>query len=448
MKKTILLFALMFVFAALVSNAQITNGGFESWTAANPDGWGGTKTATSGLTITKVTTNVHGGVNACGLTNTVTAHKRFTTIGASVTNGTAYIVSFWVRGTTGQVRTGMFSGKANTGFGYVPYNSYVAVTSTWTQVTQTLVPDTTTNVAEFIIDAGPSADFVIDDVSVTTGTIPTVSIHDIQYATAAPYISAYNGQVVKIGGIVSAKYNKGLFLQDASGPWNGIYVYDSAHIAAAGIVAGDSITITGNVSEYNTYTELGAISNVTKVSSGNTVHAAYDVTKANSTTEELEGVLVTLTNMPCVDATGSALYGEWIVYNGDTTKTGGLLYKYTTAAVGTNYNITGVVYLAFGGVVRVEPRDINDIAITTGTTNYDKSSVSIYPNPASSNLYLNNIDGIEMIRISNILGETVNTVNVNSNSTELNVSNLSNGIYFVNLIDKSGVVLTKKFSKE
>jgi hypothetical protein len=408
----------------------------------------GTKTATSGLTITKVTTNVHGGVNACGLTNTATTHKRFTTVGTSVTSGTAYVVSFWVRGTAGQCRTGMFTGKANLGYGYLTYNPYISVTSTWTQVTQTLVPDTTTNVAEFIIDAGASSDFVIDDVTVTSGTVQTVSIHDIQYATAAPYASPLSGQPVITGGIVSAKYNKGLFLQDASGPWNGIYVYDSAHIAAAGIVPGDSIIISGTVSEYLTYTELGGISNVTKVSSGNTIHPAYAVTKANSTTEELEGVLVSLSDMPCVDASGAALYGEWVVYNGDSTKTGGLLYKYTSAVVGSHYDITGVVYLAYGGVVRVEPRDVSDVSIHNGISEFNKTSVNIYPNPVSSNLYLNNIDGIEMIRISNILGETVNTVKVNSNSTELNVSNLSNGIYFVTLIDKSGVVLTKKFSKE
>lgn len=448
MKKTILLLASVFVFCAFVSNAQITNGGFESWTAANPDGWGGLKTAPTGLTITKVTANPHGGVNACGLTNTTTSHKRFTTTATTITNGTAYVISFWVRGTTGQFRTGMFTGHNTATSGYLTYNPYLTVTTSWTQFTQTLVADCDTTVAEFIIDAGASADFVIDDVTVTTGTVPTVTIHDLQYSTTSPYISTYNGQPVVTGGIVSAKYNKGLFLQDASGPWNGIYVYDSAHIASAGIVAGDSIIISGTISEYLTYTELGSISNVTKVSSGNTIHAAYGVSKANSTTEELEGVLVKLTDIPCVVATGSALYGEFTLYNGDSTKTGGLLYKYTTAAVGTHYDITGVVYLAYGGVVRVEPRDVNDVSISNGISEFNKASVSIYPNPVSSNLFLNNIDGIEMIRISNILGETVNTIKMNSNSAEVNVSNLSNGIYFVSLIDKNGVVLTKKFSKE
>jgi hypothetical protein len=445
--KRIVLFTFLFVFAAFVSNAQITNGGFETWTAANPDGWGGVKTATTGLTITKVTTNPHGGVNACGLTNTTTSHKRFTSVATTVTNGTAYVISFWARG-TGQVRTGMFTGKNASSSGYLTYNAYLSPTATWAQYTQTLIADCDTTVAEFIIDAGTAADLVIDDVTVTVGTVDTVSIHDIQFATVAPYASAYNGMPVITGGIVSAKYNKGLFLQDASGAWNGVYVYDSAHIATAGIVAGDSIIISGTVSEYLTYTELASITSVTKVTSGNTPHPAFTVTKANATTEELEGVLVNLTNVNCIDATGSAQYGEFIVYNGDTTKTGGLLYKYTTAAVGTSYDITGVVYLAYGGVVRVEPRDANDVSIHSGINEFDKSSVSIYPNPVSNILYVNNMNGVETIRVSNILGKTLENIKVSGTQTAINVSEFAKGVYFVSLINENGTVTTKKFAKE
>jgi hypothetical protein len=446
MKKifTLTLISMLFYFTG---KAQITNGDFEAWTSTNPDGWGGTKTATSGLTITKVTTNVHGGVNACGLTNTTTAHKRFTTTGVSVTSGTAYVLSFWVRG-TGTVRTGMYTGAANSGFGYIAYNSYVTVSTSWTQVTQTLVPDTTTNVAEFIIDAGASADIVVDDVTCTSGSVPTVTIHDIQYSTTAPYVSAYSGQPVITGGIVTAKYNKGLFMQDASGPWSGVYVYDSAKIAAAGITRGDSIVISGTVSEYYTYTELGSISSVTKVSSGNTLHPAYAITKLYDSNEEVEGVLVKVSNMPCIDASGSASYGEFTLYNGDTAKVGGLLYKYTTAAVGTNYDITGVVYSDYYHHFRVEPRDVNDVTVSTGINEYENNSITVYPNPVSSVLTVNNIANVDQIRISNILGQTIESIAVKGAQAEINVSNLTKGIYFISLTNNNNIVETKKFAKE
>ncbi len=448
MKKNLLI-TLLFVFAAFFSNAQITNGGFEAWSGANPDGWGGTKTATTGLTIAKVTANVHGGVNAVGLTNTTSSHKRFTSAATTVTSGTAYVISFWVRGTTGQIRTGMFTGKNASSSGYLTYNPYVSVTASWTQVTQTLIADCDTAIAEFIISVGNMGDVVIDDVTVTAGTVSTVSIHDIQYSTTPPYISAYNGMPVITGGIVTAKYNKGIFIQDATGPWNGIYVYDSAHVANAGIAVGDSIVITATVSEYLTYTELTGVSNIVKVSSGNTLHPAYAVTKANNTTEELEGVLVSLTNLPCVVATGSPAYGEWIVKSGtDSTKMGGLIYKYTTAAVGVNYDIKGVVYLAYGGVMRVEPRDATDVSINSGINEYSQSSVNIYPNPANSLLNINNIDGVSSIRISNILGATIQNVKVSGSNTTIDVSSLPNGIYFVTMLNQNNIVSTKKFSKQ
>lgn len=254
MKKTSLLLTLLIVFIAFVSNAQITNGGFESWTAANPDGWGGTKTHTTGLTIHKVTAtdSVHSGVNACGLKNTYTAHRRFTSVPTSVTNGTSYEISFWVKG-TGQVRTSMFTGAANAGYGYLTYNAYVSATSTWTLVTQTLVPDTTTSAAEFIISVGVAADVVIDDVS---------------------------------------------------------------------------LAITG----------------------------------------------------------------------------------------------------------------INEM-----TT---QNNISIFPNPVSNVLNINNIENTDMIYVSNILGETVKTFYVTGTVAEINVSDLNDGIYFITLLNKNSIVATKKFSKQ
>jgi len=438
-----------------VGRAQVFSSGFETWTTTapiKPTDWVGVKTSFAADSIMQYTSNPHGGTYACKLKNrSTTTHKRLTTQALFVTSGTAYTITFWVKG-HGSIRTGIYDG-CSTDYGF-HYNSYIAInSSTWAQQSQTIAADTTSSAAEFILSVKSTFadldDIQVDDVDITEGSISTVPIHDIQYATTAPYVSPLNGQPVITGGIVTARNNKGFFMQDAIGPWNGIYVYDSAHAATAGIAWGDSITISGTVNEYLTYTELGNITAITVISHGNTLHPAYSVTKANSTTEELEGVLVILTNMPCVEASGSAAYGEWTVYNGtDSTKMGGLLYKYTTAAVGTNYDITGVVYLAYGGVVRVEPRDANDVAVSNGINEFKQNSISIYPNPVSSNLFLNNIEGTQMIRISNILGETLDNIKVNNSNAAVNVSNLSDGIYFVTLIDKNGMTFTKKFSKE
>lgn len=255
--KNFLLFATLVAFIAFTSNAQITNGGFETWTAAMPDGWGGLKTHTSGLTVHKVTAtdSVHGGTNACGLKNTYTAHRRFTTVATSITNGTSYELSFWVLGkVTDSIRTSMFTGCILcTTYGYLDYGSYIKLTGGWTQITRTLVADTTTSAAEFIIDAGIGSDIVIDDVTVTAGT---------------------------------------------------------------------------------------------------------------------------------------------------------------------------------------------------GISEISQSDLSIYPNPASNVLYINSIKNIDMIQISNILGENISTIKVNNSNTSIDISNLSDGMYFLTLFDTNGIAVTKKFSKE
>jgi len=453
MKKTLLLLGISILFA-VPAISQIFSSGFETWTTTapiKPTDWVGTKTSFAADSIHKDSVNFHGGLYGCRLQSRTTSHKRLTTLPLTVTSGTTYTVSYWVRG-HGSIRAGLFNGGTNYTTAY-SYCSYIAVNSaTWAQETQTVSSDTNSTTAEFIISVKSSfadlQDIQIDDVTITASATPAVTIHDIQYSTTPPYVSPRNGQAIITSGVVSAIYNKGFFMQDAYGPWNGIYVFDSAHAATAGVVRGDSITLSGTVSEYQTYTEIGSLTGLTKISAG-TIHPAYPVTKANSTTEELEGVLVTLTNIPCVDASGSPTYGEWTVYNGtDSTKIGGLLYKYTTAVAGTSYNITGVVYLAYGGVVRVEPRDANDVTVATGISEIDKNSISIFPNPVSSTLFLNNIEGTQMIRISNILGETIQSAKVLGNFTTINVSKLSDGVYFISLIDANGVINTKKFIKD
>ena len=438
-----------------VGKAQVFTSGFETWSTATPpkptDWWGSKTNFSKADSTAQYTASVHGGTYAIKLQSRTASSKRLTTQATSVTAATSYTITFWLRG-HGSIRTGLYRGGGTSSTSYIYNPSYITVNSLkWTQQTQTIASDTSSATAQFILAVkstfADSSDVQVDDVNITAASTPTVTIHDIQYSASAPYASAYNGQTVITGGIVTARYNKGFFIQDGFGPWHGVYVYDSAHAASAGIARGDSVTLAGTVSEYYTYTEIGTVTNITKVSSGNTLHAAYPTTVANLTTEDLEGVLVTLTNLPCVDTVGTAKYGEWAVLNGtDTTRTGGLLYKYTTATIAANYDITGVVYESYN-VVRVEPRDINDVSLITGVNEIAHNNVSICPNPVSNILSVNNMEGVNTIKISNLLGETIENIKVSGVNTTINVSRLSTGIYFISLFNEKGIIETKKFAK-
>lgn len=78
----------------------------------------------------------------------------------------------------------------------------------------------------------------------------------------------------------------------------------------------------------------------------------------------------------------------------------------------------------------------------------EKDNLSIYPNPVMSNLTVNNRDAIiEQIEIYNLFGEKVYHTEVRRHKSEIDVSGLRSGIYFVMAKSKDGL-MTAKFVKE
>ncbi len=74
--------------------------------------------------------------------------------------------------------------------------------------------------------------------------------------------------------------------------------------------------------------------------------------------------------------------------------------------------------------------------------------ISVYPNPVSSVLYFNNIEGIETVKVSNVIGEAIENFKVSGNNASIDVSTLKRGLYFVTFMNKEGIISTKKFTKE
>lgn len=86
---------------------------------------------------------------------------------------------------------------------------------------------------------------------------------------------------------------------------------------------------------------------------------------------------------------------------------------------------------------------------TLKNSQFISSKFSMYPNPTNSVINISNNDDIVMnaISISDINGRTVKQIKVeNVNSTQINVSELSSGIYFMNISTDSGNAV-KKFIK-
>ncbi len=104
------------------------------------------------------------------------------------------------------------------------------------------------------------------------------------------------------------------------------------------------------------------------------------------------------------------------------------------------------VYIAFvhNDVTDVFVLKIDDISITEGVGVEDlRNALNIYPNPASSIINVNAGGNIESIRIVNMAGQCVYSANENDSNATVNVSDLSNGMYFMEVTTEAGTTTQK-----
>ena len=197
-------------------------------------------------------------------------------------------------------------------------------------------------------------------------------IHDIQYTTDASGNSPLKGQVVTISGTVTVgrgTYSKAyFFMQDASGPWNGIQVYVTSS-STYRAMEGDSVQVSGTVDEYNGLTEITTVTSVTVLDSCKWVEPVEGTTAGIDISEQLESVLVKLKNVTVTN--GTITNYAWKVSDGSGdcgigTRADDFYYYLpkTNDSIGW---IVGVAFLASGHNV-VEPRAAYDFGPINGST--------------------------------------------------------------------------------
>lgn len=174
-------------------------------------------------------------------------------------------------------------------------------------------------------------------------------------------------------GIVSAndEYN-GVWVADAAGAYNGAYIYDYDF---DGVVAvGDSILFTAERGTYNNVTQLSSPTLIETYSTGNTPYGPstitaadimQDITADTDLAEKWEGQLVKIENAKITkDLDGDDYFYSANVAEGtDTFRIGDNVDYHLnniTMAVGSEYNITGVVDYE-DGAYRINPRSQDDI---------------------------------------------------------------------------------------
>ncbi|MFN7012771.1 MAG: T9SS type A sorting domain-containing protein [Bacteroidia bacterium] len=419
---------------------------FSSWTGGLPNGWKGSRTNFDYIapydSIVEVTSGAVYGSSAVRLINPGTSHVRFTSQSFAVTQGQAYEARYWVRG-KGDIRFGLYDNHQSNGdFGY-SYAPYISInSSTWTMQTQQIVADTNFNTAEFIFSFkatdGNMNHLEIDSVSICPVTQSVTSIYDIQYTTNSSGASNFASTNVLTGGIVTAIHSTGFFVQSGAGPWSGIFVYTTT----ATPNRGDSVTFSALVEEYFGMTQLKNVSNFNIVSSGHNVSPTV-VTTAQAGTEPYEGVLVKVEFATCSNA--SAGFGEWTVWNSPTSiNIDDMIFPYTPIQ-GAAYDVTGPVYYSFS-TYKILPRDANDIVLVSqvGMQENLLENIKIYPNPATSFVTIeNNLQLNANMQVLEARGAIVKQIKLSNTSEKIDVSDLSNGIYYIRFISNEGIAQYK-----
>ena len=81
---------------------------------------------------------------------------------------------------------------------------------------------------------------------------------------------------------------------------------------------------------------------------------------------------------------------------------------------------------------------------TEGVNENVGQTVSLYPNPAREQVSFN-LESDAQVSVFDVMGRKVSEMNVAAGSAQLNVSQLENGVYFVNVRYANGTTAVSKF---
>jgi len=274
------------------------------------------------------------------------------------------------------------------------------------------------------------------------GAQQEVTIYDIQYTTDPSGTSPMVGDTVLTYGIVTGIFENNFFIEERpGGAWHGIYVY-RGYNSSPTVSIGDSVSVTGIVSEYYNLTEIGCnyYGEVTVLASGLQLPDTTEITIADMSQEKYEGMLAIIRDVYFVESgvfegnTAYHIYDE----NGDT----GIVYvKTASSAVGTTIptGITNVVgnMSQFSSHYEIFPRAPEDVPVEESELIFPEREVRLVKNLLRSGEPLEllfNEPGEYEINVYDVTGRLLSSrshIISGANSLKIDTDGLTAGIYFL-----------------
>ncbi len=135
--------------------------------------------------------------------------------------------------------------------------------------------------------------------------------------------------------------------------------------------------------------------------------------------------------------------------NNEPLSHGYITYKVkpvSTVTIGDEFSNFANIYFDFNAPILTNTATTLIVPILNNSS-FAFSNLNYFPNPVKNSLTITNNSLIDSIEVSSILGQQIFSKKVNSLQTEINLSNLSNGIYFVKVVC-NGAEKTIKIIKE
>lgn len=113
-----------------------------------------------------------------------------------------------------------------------------------------------------------------------------------------------------------------------------------------------------------------------------------------------------------------------------------------------NTNATDPVFTVYGYAYQSSPNTAiaaGDMGTSSINEVVNNNDLKIYPNPTTDYLMITGVENANEISISNVLGEKV--MNISLNTNKIDISNLDKGVYFVR-VKTNDNIKTQKFIKK
>ncbi|HPD96391.1 MAG TPA: C25 family cysteine peptidase [Tenuifilaceae bacterium] len=113
------------------------------------------------------------------------------------------------------------------------------------------------------------------------------------------------------------------------------------------------------------------------------------------------------------------------------------------------YSIFKTGYETYNGTLNVDSNKTEPVTLTpTDTPTTSKGKVKLYPNPASSLIYISSDSLMEQIEIVNTMGSSILSSKGSYNEIPINIEYLSQGMYLIRITFNNGEVAIVKFIKQ